>query len=419
MTYQYDAGSGLIVTSLRIGHTVTPNVWKRVDFWLCCILHAAVLCGYHMGYVPHDCVDGGPLFISWDDIKIITAMTTFFEVFYTNESYRRYMFLYDSVNSLMAAGFEFCYQLRLFARAAGKPHILLPARWLNTTFILFFWQLQGNEVTIAEIDKLQSIGLLRQGERDFLATHSVEQLHLILLQWCAEVACVGTAEAKSPLNVNNNLVDKLVACHHLQLVLMDTMELPLPFQYFHLLSVMISVNLVLWAYSMGTTASIFAPVVYYLASFLFVGMMDLASQLSNPFGEDEVDFPIRDWLLEFFSDQQALLHHQFPYNISDVAKNWKDTLEADGRFTWDPTNFDGIESFTPDRVHEHSDQDNFSNPSAYFEREPLSGTEMCAPILGYSMSPSPSLSPSPRTDGETRFLLGSKSAASDQQKWIL
>eukprot|EP00444_Apocalathium_aciculiferum_P059655 CAMPEP_0183596872 /NCGR_PEP_ID=MMETSP0371-20130417/175885_1 /TAXON_ID=268820 /ORGANISM="Peridinium aciculiferum, Strain PAER-2" /LENGTH=43 /DNA_ID= /DNA_START= /DNA_END= /DNA_ORIENTATION= len=43
---------------------------------------------------------------------------------------------------------------------------------------------------------------------------------------------------------------------------------------------MICANLGLWAYSMGLTDSIFAPVVFFFASLIFIGMMELSSDLS-------------------------------------------------------------------------------------------------------------------------------------------
>lgn len=74
------------------------------------------------------------------------------------------------------------------------------------------------------------------------------------------------------------------------------MALPIPFQYFHLLSMMIIINLGLWAFAMGLTASWFAPVVYVFCSGTFIGMLQLASQLSDPFGNDAVDFDLHGWI---------------------------------------------------------------------------------------------------------------------------
>jgi len=424
MVYQYDASAGLILTSLRIGHTVTPHVLKRVEFWLCFCLHLAIIYGFHTGVVPKDSADGGILYIPWKDMKIISAMTTFFEVFYTNECYARYMDLYKTMNQMFAAGFDFCFQLRLYARAAGMEYVLLPTRWLDASFLLFFWQLKGNEVTTTEFDKLHRAGLLRKQERDFLENHSIEQVHLILLQWCAEVATSGTAEAKTPNNVNKSLISELVTCHNLQLELMDTLELPVPFQYFHLLCLMISINLILWAYGMGTTDSYFAPVVFYFAALIFVGMMELASQLSNPFGEDEVDFPIDEWLTQFFSDQLALVQHQYPTGSANVKDNWKATLDAEATFTWDARHF--YRGSTGQLQHSGSSSTiGNSGPISQHMPAPQGGYAPMGPVLscmsGNEIAISPLSSPghSPRAAMERVHLLEMGSASPESQKWIL
>merc|ERR1719230_113639 len=94
------------------------------------------------------------------------------------------------------------------------------------------------------------------------------------------------------------MIDKLVETRDLQQEVADTMHMPIPFQYFHLLNVMIIVNLLLWAYGMGLTDSVFAPVTYFFAALIFMGMMELANQLSDPFGTDGTDFPTSLWLSE-------------------------------------------------------------------------------------------------------------------------
>merc|ERR1719343_187113 len=111
---------------------------------------------------------------------------------------------------------------------------------------------------------------------------------------------------------------------------MDTVELPIPFQYFHLLNMMVVMNTVTWAYAMGTTRSMFAPVVYFFAALIFMGMLSLGSQLSNPFGEDEVDFPVHEWVTEYVNLSGVLLD----YDFANSKDKWKLTLKNDSRFEY-------------------------------------------------------------------------------------
>merc|ERR1712194_324777 len=89
----------------------------------------------------------------------------------------------------------------------------------------------------------------------------------------------------------------------------DTLVLPVPFQYFHVLNLMITVNLSFWAYGMALTDSWFAPMIFVCAEAMYLGLLSLSSQLSNPFGEDEVDFPLGQWVSEYLDTTVTLVEH--------------------------------------------------------------------------------------------------------------
>merc|ERR1712154_607015 len=51
-------------------------------------------------------------------------------------------------------------------------------------------------------------------------------------------------------------------------------------------------------------------------------MLELAVQLSNPFGDDEVDFPVQDWLAETTYCAFAMLENKGPGSHDD----WKQAV---------------------------------------------------------------------------------------------
>ncbi|CAK0863511.1 unnamed protein product, partial [Prorocentrum cordatum] len=122
--------------------------------------------------------------------------------------------------------------------------------------------------------------------------------HLVLLHWTGTVTREVHVKSKAIANTFKDMFGRLTAILEMQQDLVDTMELPVPYQYFHLLNMMVVVNLMLWAYAMGISASLWAPVTFLFAEIIFMGMLELASQLADPFGEDEVDFPVREWTLD-------------------------------------------------------------------------------------------------------------------------
>merc|ERR1711879_953924 len=71
-------------------------------------------------------------------------------------------------------------------------------------------------------------------------------------------------------------------------------------------------------YALGVTTSVFGPIVYFFAELIFIGMMELANQISNPFGSDEVDFPVDDWLAEMMASAALLVECDY----SPVIDAW-------------------------------------------------------------------------------------------------
>mmetsp|Transcript_155461 Transcript_155461/g.270358 ORF Transcript_155461/g.270358 Transcript_155461/m.270358 type:complete len:271 (+) Transcript_155461:167-979(+) len=129
---------------------------------------------------------------------------------------------------------------------------------------------------------------------------------------------------------NNALKCMVDALHHIRRHMsdvQDTSMLPVPYPYFHLLSMMLVCNLALWAYCMGLADSIFSPVVFTAAASIFMGLMELASQLSAPFGDDDVDFPIEQWLTDVSRDTFALSEYHF---LDD--KGFARTIATEKRF---------------------------------------------------------------------------------------
>merc|ERR1712151_278648 len=89
-------------------------------------------------------------------------------------------------------------------------------------------------------------------------------------------------------------------------------------------------NATMWAYAMAMDESIFGPCCYFFATFTFTGMLELAKMFSDPFGDDEVDFPVQIWCDKFLEDQLAYLEdldaiefdNFFQSKISQQGKNY-------------------------------------------------------------------------------------------------
>merc|ERR1712151_1180921 len=57
----------------------------------------------------------------------------------------------------------------------------------------------------------------------------------------------------------------------------ETLDLPMPFQYFLIMNLMLFLNLFLWAYSLGCQDSLFAPIIYMFVQMMFQGLRELST----------------------------------------------------------------------------------------------------------------------------------------------
>jgi len=282
-------------------------------------MHMVVFLVYRWGYLDQADVEDSLLFIDWKIVQVITAMTTFFEVFYTNHVFARYMKLYTLSRAQLGALSNFAFDMRIHAGGTHQALVRLATRFFLAGVFLFFYEL-NNQVSDVEWANLVRNKLLFPEEVQVLESFKRNQRSLVVLHWSGRVVGEAILTAKAPNNVIKGLVDRLVSVREQQQNIRDTLMLPMPFQYFHLLNMMVVVNLMLWAYGMGTTRSIFAPVGFFFAELIFCGMMELAGEMSDPFGSDEVDFPLNTWLTNALWDTSVVLEYEYTWGKNGWAE---------------------------------------------------------------------------------------------------
>lgn len=337
MVYLYRANAGLLRTVWKCSNTVVPVTLQKPEFWMFMFVHVAIMCAHRTGYLQTE--GEGQTFwrIDWEGVHIVTIMTTFFEIFYTDRCYWRYMELYDHTRSLLGYLHEIIFEMRLHFGENCQQHTRLASRYIMASMILFFFEMD-EEVADPEWLQLRTLELIKDEERVYLEYMSNDEMSTIVLHWCALVTRSGWKKSGAPATAMKSLMKKFHKLHKLQGTLLDIHQLPVPFQYFHLLNVMVSVNLFLWAYGLAVTRSVYSPLVFFFAQLIFMGMMELASELANPYGDDEVDFPVNHWLSQCIGTGMTLVEYRFPGSANDwdralakqerLGKNFPQTLKS-------------------------------------------------------------------------------------------
>lgn len=325
----YDSKAGFAETTIAIAHSVIPGALGRKEFWLFFGLHLVIFAANRLGLMSSADDKKDVFYMDWSEIHIITAMTTFFEVFYTNTCYARYTLLYNITRNLLNVVSEYAFLARLYMRPSGRPYDRVACRWLCASLLMSLHEItQERDLSPQEWMRLLSLGLLKREEVDFLRGLKSQQRMWVILHAAGDVGRLGLVEAKAPANISKELTHALLEFRKYTDQVRDMLNNPIPFGYFHLLCMMLTLNLGMWAWAMGVSESLFAPLFFFFSALIFVGMLDLASLLSNPFGTDEVDFPVHAWVHQALEIVTAILN----YEHSSAVSNWEAELEEETQF---------------------------------------------------------------------------------------
>jgi len=148
---------------------------------------------------------------------------------------------------------------------------------------------------------------------------------MVTMHWSMAVFVDAIEIAKLPASSARIVVDKLETGLALMRQLEDELVFPVPFPYFHLLSLMVCVNLILLAICMGFANSHLSCAVFLVADLVFLGMLEVSSAMTDPFGDDEVDFPIGHWLRSTNERAELLMEYCSP--IESPNHPWPEILE--------------------------------------------------------------------------------------------
>lgn len=328
--FYYDEKAGFLATLCQLRRTIlTAIVFRRV-FWLVVAFHALVRFVHNHESFEDCMIPGSNLYIGVEELSVIGAFTIFFEVFYTKECWKRCYTLYGATRMMLCSSLDYILELRVIAGRVSKAHTRLSCRYVVASVLVLFYEMD-EDIQLPEWDHLLKLKLLNAEEVSALRGLSPQEKTRTLVQWSADVASLSHALAmrheKSPADLRNELLSRLNDISRRQSYVRDLLGMPVPFEYYHLLTFMVSINLVAWAYWTGCAASPVYTCVFVVSAIVYIGMMHLAADLSNPFGEDEVDFPIGAWLVDWLRQCVALAE----YDLPGEHDSWSSVLEGESR----------------------------------------------------------------------------------------
>jgi len=328
--YQRDPLESRLATACRVDHTVIPQTVARFEFWFALVLQFALYYLNRSGRlnrVPGFENNTREQTFDWKEVHVACTLTVFFEVFYINACYKRYVTYYRQTRALFVQVMLVVYDLRLHLKYESAAYARLVHRYVLCS-MLFFWERVNEERNISSLgEAIQDYKsqLLSEEEDVFLSGIDPEFRYLVTMRWSMEVlrdaAKVTNLQPSSAILAHKKLQVGLELMGELN----DQLTLPIPFPYFHLLNVMVCVSLILLVICLGFANSHLSCIVFLVADLVFLGLLELSSALADPFGDDDIDFPVSNWLRSSIERAEILLEYCSPLGVDNYT--WDKILE--------------------------------------------------------------------------------------------
>lgn len=309
--FAYDMSKGVITVAVSLRGSVIPLVLLRPEFWFLLFCNFGLTVAFERGLlVEHLYIKNA---LPGQLCKCLTGLMTFFLVFYTNNCFARYFKLYAYTRDMLGEIYAFVSEAKL--RIMDRNHQRRAVRYLMGGVFAFFYEAMDGELGEEQLDRLKKRGLLTRADVEFLLNFPTENKSFVILHWSLEVALFGLGKGRE--NFLKMFQDKVYKVRRTQQDVVDTLKLPLPFQYFHFLTMLLVANLLVMSYTIALFQSYFATVMYLFAMIIFMGIREMATAMADPFGDDEVDFPVNDWLQEMFTTAHVIL--EYDYTVGNDA----------------------------------------------------------------------------------------------------
>eukprot|EP00927_Polykrikos_kofoidii_P000536 TRINITY_DN10193_c0_g1_i1.p1 TRINITY_DN10193_c0_g1~~TRINITY_DN10193_c0_g1_i1.p1 ORF type:complete len:1018 (-),score=200.57 TRINITY_DN10193_c0_g1_i1:485-3538(-) len=302
MTVDYDNTRGILSVAFLLKDTVVGQVLARPEFYLLLMFHLFMVIACKSGYYDPERLH---MELPMSLTGVTGSLMTFFVVFYNSHVFARYNRLYEITKNLN----EYClHTVSILSREipCTNTRRKMARMLLASTFIFFFQRTPISQhedagtatehnISLHEWTQLEKLGLLERHERELLQHHcqqtgSCAIPSFLLLQWSMRLY---RTQNKARINDLETAYWNVRRC---QDDVVEILELPMPWQYFHIMNVMLALNLTLWAYSFALMNSWLASIVFISIQFVFQGIRELSISLADPYGDDAADFPLNDWM---------------------------------------------------------------------------------------------------------------------------
>jgi len=371
MTIAYDAQEmGTIKTLMSVRGTMLPLVFLQPTFWVLIFVHNAML---GLRCTLERSPDGELVAafnipkMDWRAVSAVTSLLTFFIVFYGSQSYGRMQKFFGHCVGLGGTCMNWVALVKI-TFPADKDQ-----QWNATRLILASMHIQyytlnesegGAAISEQEWHYITERNLLTKDEIALLKDYKGYKPFLPLIWAMAEVEAAlltdpetGTTVDAKDLNARFSVSDLLSNFRELAFTfrghcgqITNWLNQPVPFPYFHVLTALLILDLLLISYAFVTMMfhAAITSCIYFVICTIFLGLKEVAVAMSNPFGDDAIDFDLEKMLAGAFKNSVAILKDQHIVAGGQLHGLTNPVTSKEARFTIDASKYEErVPSFFP------------------------------------------------------------------------
>jgi predicted membrane chloride channel (bestrophin family) len=255
-----------------------------------------------------------------DEISTVSInLLIIFLVYYGGNCYSRYFEMYEQCMAM--AGDVACWVglCRVYFPQANADILWNLSRHMVASVYFLYFELGGlasdggRVITEAEWSVLFRSSLISESERKVLEKYRGSRFFL-MQSWALRLASEQCTKPDTAAGADIMALEEFV----LKLrkdggAISNLLKQPEPFPRYHLLMLMLNLNLVVLAYAMIEANTFMSIPCYFIVCFVCLGLKQTSISLSNPFGMDAVDFETDVFMARIMINTKELISRQANY----------------------------------------------------------------------------------------------------------
>jgi len=298
-------------TILQYYGTIIPLVLLRFEIWLFTAAHVLMLASVRFGLIPAEFYSLGTE--PWKMMAATSSLLAFFVVFFSGQCFARFSHLYDACTRMM--GMMQVIASMTSVHLENDPETRWQGlRYLGAAVLILYAKVNDGDVTRQGIDesewtRLMSYEtivmsgktvtcppLLSELEVAKLKDSPIPAKFVDLITWSLHVFRKGYKSSGQPdmmvIQLQGFIYDLRGACA----TVLNTLNLPVPFAYFHLLLTLQYFTYFTIAMTLVNQGSLWTPAVLFCVILVTTGVREVAVAMSDPFGDDQTDLPVEKFV---------------------------------------------------------------------------------------------------------------------------